>query len=160
LVRPDDRLPGGGRQVPGGRGPPWCWQALDQNGQDEDRADDGGDGAGGAPDQRAEPEGEQAEHGQVETGAKHGADRCGVAEVRFDAVAGQDGLPVKNAANEDAIPVTEATAKTAALAASTVPRWGAAAKVERIDPVAYSLVMITTPSTAMASWAGKKPLRL
>ncbi len=69
--------------------------------------------------------------------------------------------PAKNAANEEAIPVTAATApNTVALAASTVPRCGAAVKVERIDPVVYSLVMMTAPSTPMASWARKNPLRL
>ncbi len=51
-------------------------------------------------------------------------------------------------------------AKTAAFAASTVSRCGAAASVERIEPVAYSLVMTSTPSTPMASWARKNPLRL
>ena len=68
---------------------------------------------------------------------------------------------MKNAANEDAIPVVAATAaKTAALAARTETRCGAAVKVDRIDPVAYSLVMTMTPRTPMASWARKNPLRL
>jgi len=33
-------------------------------------------------------------------------------------------------------------------------------EVARMEPVWYSLVMTTTPSTAMASWARKKPLML
>ena len=49
---------------------------------------------------------------------------------------------------------------TAALAAISVPRWGAAAKVERIMPVEYSPVTASTPSTPMASWATITPPRL
>ena len=49
---------------------------------------------------------------------------------------------------------------TPALAASTVSRCGAAASVERMEPVAYSPVSTSTPSTPMASWARKNPLRL
>lgn len=66
--------------------------------------------------------------------------------------------PVKNAAKDDAIPVTAATAT--ALAARTETRCGASANVDRMDPVAYSPVMTTTPSTPIASWARKNPLRL
>ena len=39
-------------------------------------------------------------------------------------------------------------------------RCGAAAKVERIIPVEYSLVTTSTPRTPMASWASSTPLRL
>ena len=69
--------------------------------------------------------------------------------------------PAKKAAAEEAIPTRAVMVPTTtALAASTARRWGAAAKVARIDPVAYSLVIVSTPSTPMASWARKKPLRL
>jgi hypothetical protein len=68
---------------------------------------------------------------------------------------------MRNAASEAASPVRKATAvKTAALAASTATRCGAAVSVERIDPVAYSPVTVSTPSTPMASWARKNPLWL
>ena len=39
-------------------------------------------------------------------------------------------------------------------------RCGAAAKVERIIPVEYSVVMTRTPRTPMASWASSTPDRL
>jgi len=65
------------------------------------------------------------------------------------------------ACQDDAIPVAAATApRTAALAVRTPTRCGAAANVDRIDPVAYSLVMTTAPSTPMASRASKNPLTL
>ena len=68
---------------------------------------------------------------------------------------------MKNAAKADVIPIAAATApKTAALTARTLVRCGTAANVDQMDPVAYSLVMTTTPSTPMASWARKNPLRL
>jgi len=51
-------------------------------------------------------------------------------------------------------------ANTVALAASSVSRWGTAEMLERIMPEAYSLVMTSTPSTPIASWAMKTPLRL
>src|ERR1035437_9023429 len=43
-------------------------------------------------------------------------------------------------------------AKTVALTASRDPRWGTAVKLVRIIPEEYSAVMISTPSTPMASW--------
>ncbi len=68
---------------------------------------------------------------------------------------------MKKAAKHEANPTTRVTApKTVALAARTLRRWGTAAKVDRIMPVLNSLVMINTPSTAIASWARKRPFRL
>ncbi len=51
-------------------------------------------------------------------------------------------------------------ANTAVLAASRVPRCGVAPSVARICPVAYSELMMRTPSTPMANWAGNTPDRL
>src|SRR5437016_2161865 len=69
--------------------------------------------------------------------------------------------PAKNAPKEETSPTTAVTAvSTTALAASRVRRWGTAARLDRIEPVEYSLVMTSTPSTPTASWARKKPLRL
>ncbi len=93
LGTPDDRLTSGGGQVfgdgvlPGGR------QALYQDGEDEDQAGDGGDGARGAADQGGEPKGELAEHGQEETGADHGPEHSWIPDVGLDAFRRQDGLP-------------------------------------------------------------------
>ncbi len=63
--------------------------------------------------------------------------------------------PMKNAPKDAAVATTSTTpARTAAaLAARTVRRWGTAANVVRIMPLAYSLVTTRMPSTAMASWA-------
>jgi len=69
--------------------------------------------------------------------------------------------PTKKAAKLDTSPTKKvAPAKTAALAARTAFRWGTATKVERTEPVLYSAVTMSTPSTAMASWARKIPFRL
>jgi hypothetical protein len=48
-------------------------------------------------------------------------------------------------------------ASTAALAASTRPRRGTAAKVARIDPVLNSLLSVSTPRMPMASWPSASP---
>jgi hypothetical protein len=50
------------------------------------------------------------------------------------------------------------TANTTALAASTGSRRGTASSEARITPVEYSLVMISTPRTAMASWPRPIPV--
>src|SRR5664280_1148717 len=48
--------------------------------------------------------------------------------------------------------------KMTALTARTMPRWGTAVKVVRIIPEEYSVVMISTPRTPMASWLRNSPL--
>ena len=58
-------------------------------------------------------------------------------------------------------PATSATAaNTTALAANSVPRRGIAVSDVRIIPVAYSEVMVSTPSTAMTSWPKYRPNEL
>ena len=69
--------------------------------------------------------------------------------------------PMKKATKQAVVVTARVTAvNTAALAARTVSRCGTAANVARIMPLAYSLVMTRTPSTAMASWARIPPVRL
>ena len=67
-------------------------------------------------------------------------------------------LPAKNAMNEAASPNASATApNTAALAASSSGRRGAAASVDLIIPDEYSLVISSAPRTPLNSRAGRIP---
>jgi hypothetical protein len=67
----------------------------------------------------------------------------------------------KNEANASTSPAARATAPAvAALAARTARRRGTAVNVVRISPVECSAVNASTPSTATASCAVGKPLKL
>jgi len=69
--------------------------------------------------------------------------------------------PSKNEVDDAISPAASATIVNAAtLAANTVPRRGSTPSDVRIIPVEYSEVIVSAPSTAMMSWASKRPSRL
>ena len=69
------------------------------------------------------------------------------------------GLPMKKEQNETISATTKTSAaNTTALAASTASRRGTASSDARITPVEYSLVMVSAPSTQIASWPKDRPV--
>ena len=66
--------------------------------------------------------------------------------------------PAKNAAKAEISPAASATApSTAAFAASTSGRRGAAANVARIIPEENSVVIVSTPRAPSSNWPGTSP---
>jgi hypothetical protein len=88
-------------------------------------------------------------------------ERSAPGEVRLTPLAPMMAWPARKAIKLATVPTAKAAApRTPALAMMTKCRCGAAAKVERIIPVEYSVVITRTPRTPMASWASSTPDRL
>lgn len=65
---------------------------------------------------------------------------------------------MKKAAKLAPAPTATLTAKsTRDFDASSIPRWGTAARVARIMPVPYSVVITSTPRTPIPNWAKNVP---
>ena len=68
----------------------WVWR-LREEWEHEDEAHEGGDGAGGAPQDGGDPESEQRDHREVEAGAEDRSQHVRITQRYADVLALQDG---------------------------------------------------------------------
>ena len=124
----------------------------------EEHAGEGGDRRRGVAEQRAEGDADHAGHGHVQGGTDDRPQRTGSGDGHAQVVAAQQRLAEEERDEAgDQRGREDVPAKTASLPHSTGRRRGTAVSDERIMPVLYSPLIISTPSTPNATTAKMVP---